>query len=152
MTVFRNMNFAFCDPICEKGDEFIDCNLSQQLPNTFICESISGLTFRNCNLTNCTIPVDAVKDECNHRHVEFCKHIVPMFKALPDEPDECAHVVATKIIDGKSEFVRENVANIDIALKRKVISEKGDGVKPADSKVEPVADPVSDPDPINGIK
>lgn len=93
MTIHKNRNFSFQDPNCENEDIFERCNLSQLQPNTLICLNKTGLTFRNCNLVNCIVPGDTVVERCNTTQVSRCKHLHPEWTNLPDEDENCPHVV-----------------------------------------------------------
>ena len=75
------------------GDVVDGCNFTQPVPWTPIAVGLSGLTFRNCNLVNCSPPADSVVESCNRvqisRHTEAC-------------PVDCEHLVSSEdiIVDG----------------------------------------------------
>jgi len=80
-------------------------NLLRGVPHTKIFEGISGLTFRNCNLTNCDVPADSIIEHCLHIQVSFCSHVQQTWADrgfIPRCTDACSHrtVVDTITIDG----------------------------------------------------
>lgn len=97
-------NFTF-----QNGDEFEGCNFSQSNPNTEILQGLTGLKFTKCNLVNCSIPVDAIKDDCLHFNKSLCTniHTNRIGEITPHEddllidpnftkcPENCAHVKST---------------------------------------------------------
>ena len=100
MSIYKYKNFRLQLPAgIKNGDSFVGCNLIQIHPHTFICEGITGLTFQDCNLTNCDVPEDAVFDNCGGygRHKSRCSHLHPEMipKGLVECSDNCSHVVGT---------------------------------------------------------
>jgi len=97
-------NYAFTTgkplPTVENGHTFVADNFTQALPHTTIFEGVTGLTFRNCNLNNCDIPVDAVEEGCGHIHLTFCTNIHPEFigKGVTTCDQVCEHVVDTDVV------------------------------------------------------
>ena len=75
------------------GEVIESCNFTQPIPWTLIAEGVSGLTFRDCNLVNCSPPADSSVEGCNviqiSRHTEDC-------------PVDCEHLVNSEdiIVDG----------------------------------------------------
>lgn len=92
-------NYAFTTgkslPMVENGHEFKECNFCQLEPNTTIFSGVTGLKFIRCNLTNCTIPIDAVKESCIHRQISFCTNLNPDLTdyGLTGCATECVHMV-----------------------------------------------------------
>ena len=91
-----NDNFSYKSPPCFDGDVFDHCNLAQAIPHTPICVGKTGLIFRECNLSNCDVPVGSVVENCNVHQVSFCTHLHP--EAIADGvtacSDNCEHVVS----------------------------------------------------------
>jgi hypothetical protein len=90
------------------GDIVEDCNLSQAVPGTQVCENFGQLTFRRCNLTNCAVPADSVIEDCNTFQVSKCSHLHPglLEKGFIEEcPAECDHVVDTEEVRIDGELV-----------------------------------------------
>ena len=99
----RNFSYSKLDNLsAENGDEFIGCNFSQANPHTDICEGVTGLTFRDCNLCNCDVPQDAECIGCTPRHISRCTNIeyhasiVDLIDHTCDE--DCEHVVDTDTV------------------------------------------------------
>lgn len=99
------MNYGFMTgislPIVENGHIFTGDNFIQQYPNTEIFTGITGLKFVNCNLTNCTLPGDAITDGSHPKQRSFCSHVHPRW-GLTECIENCGHVVDIDevIIDG----------------------------------------------------
>jgi hypothetical protein len=95
-------NYSFKSELPEPVNGVVEGhNLLQGNPHTKIYEGVSGLTFKKCNLTNCDIPPDAIKDDCCHGHVSFCSHLNLrwLVKGFIDQcPENCVHVVSTDSI------------------------------------------------------
>ena len=97
--VYTNKNFCrgnISNVSPDNGDEFVRCNLAQITPHTEIFAGITGLKFTKCNLVNCDIPVDAVKDGCLHFYKTFCSHINPSLLATGEIEEcvpECEHMI-----------------------------------------------------------
>jgi hypothetical protein len=91
-------------PDVENGHTFTGDNFLQINAHTKILEGKSGLTFINCNLTNCDPPADSVYIGCAPRHCSFCSHEHPKFTkyGLAECAVDCAHVISTDsvVIDG----------------------------------------------------
>lgn len=80
----------------ENGDVFIACNFNQSVPHTEILSGVSGLSFLNCNLMNCDIPVDSTIEKCLTVHKSLCSHINPKRLAsgeITECEENCEHVV-----------------------------------------------------------
>ena len=81
------------------GDNFI------QLTPTAIFVGVTGLTFKNCNLTNCILPGDAVTLSHHPQMASFCSHVHPKWvaKGLTECVENCTHVIDTDAvtIDGQ---------------------------------------------------
>lgn len=110
--ICRDRNFSFTDPACQDGDTFERCNLSQLQPHMAICAGRTGLTFRECNLVNCDVPVGSVVESCNTCQVSRCAWLHPVWQ-LPAEADDCPHVVERNevVVDGVTvavDYVRED--------------------------------------------
>lgn len=78
-----------------------DCNFSQAYPYTPIYTGYSGLTFRRCNLCNCTVPSDSIIDDCGLAQMSWCSHVLPEFAAMghiAECPTVCEHVVNTDTV------------------------------------------------------
>ena len=95
-------NFAFTRglplPDVEDGHVFERYNFCQAVPHTKIFEGKKGLVFRNCNLTNCDVPEDAVVEgTVRSKHRSFCSHEHPRWvaKGLPECSETCEHLVDT---------------------------------------------------------
>lgn len=100
MSIYNCKNFRLVPPTgIENGDSFIGCNLIQINPHTAICTSVSGLTFTDCNLTNCDVPSDAEVIDCGGygRHKSRCSHLHPdmVDKGLVECVENCSHVIDT---------------------------------------------------------
>ena len=50
-------------------------NFTQGTPHTPIYTGYTGLTFRNCNLMNCDVPVDSIIEYCLHAQTSFCSYL-----------------------------------------------------------------------------
>ena len=87
-------------PDVPNGSTFTGDNFLQMFPHTAILEGKTGLTFINCNLTNCDLPADAVTVGCRAHHLDFCSHLVPTWvdKGLPECAVDCEHVTDTDTI------------------------------------------------------
>ena len=101
---FKYKNYSqgrISDCPAQNGDTFERTNFSQANPNTEILSGITGLTFKNCNLVNCTVPPDATIIQCNVAQVSRCYHLHPDW-GLDPEVENCPHVVEVDevIIDG----------------------------------------------------
>lgn len=108
--VHKRINYNLVPPVgIVEGDIFEDCNLMQKYPHTHICPGISGLIFRQCNLSNCDLPLDAVIQDCGQvgRHKSRCSNLHPAWGIEPVCPVNCSHVVDsdTVMIDGVSATV-----------------------------------------------
>lgn len=108
--IHKRKNFRLLPPEGISSDDiFEDCNLMQKYPHTLICPGISGLIFRQCNLSNCNLPVDAKINDCGqvHRHKSRCSNLHPEWNLSPLCPIDCSHVVDKDeiIIDGKTVVV-----------------------------------------------
>lgn len=100
-------NYAFgMNPIptVENNHTFTGDNFLQLSPHTEILSGVSGLTFVNCNLTNCDIPQDAECIGCRPHHLSFCTHINPKLieRGLTECEVDCEHLVSAEdiILDG----------------------------------------------------
>ena len=99
------MNYAFMtkDPLpnIKNGHLFRGDNFIQQYPHTKIFEGKTGLKFINCNLTNCSLPEDAITEGSHPKRRSFCSHIHTKW-GLPECSKNCEHVIDIDeiIIDG----------------------------------------------------
>jgi hypothetical protein len=50
-------------------------NFTQGVPHTAIYAGQTGLTFRNCNLMNCDVPVGSIVEHGLRSQVSFCSHL-----------------------------------------------------------------------------
>lgn len=98
-----NYSFASDNPIPDvaNGHVFEGDNFIQQFPNTAIFSGKTGLKFINCNLTNCSLPSDAIVEGTFLKQRSFCSHVHPRW-GLTECIEDCEHVVDTDeiIIDG----------------------------------------------------
>ena len=92
-------NYSFKTKDLPKPDEkgvIEGHNFTQGNPHTKIYEGVKGLTFRNCNLINCDVPVDSIVDNCLTCHISFCSHTRPDMLAkgaISECAENCDHVV-----------------------------------------------------------
>lgn len=99
------MNYTFTTrkalPTVSNGDTLELCNFTQAAPHTKIFEGVTGLTFKGCNLTNCDIPPDATRIDCNGGHLEYCSHLHEKWiaKGISECALECSHLVNIDIIE-----------------------------------------------------
>jgi len=94
-------NYSFKTlPVLNNGDTLENANLTRIDPRTEIYSGITGLTFRNCNLTNCTLPADAVIERCLQTHVDFCSNLHPELasQGLASCTVTCSHLVSTDLV------------------------------------------------------
>ncbi len=72
-------------------------NFTQGVVDTEIYTGQTGLTFRNCNLTNCKIPPDAIVEGSKYpRKVSYCSHNHPSWlekSYIAECSTNCSHVV-----------------------------------------------------------
>ena len=87
----------------QNGDTFENCNFAQFVTGIDLFGSLSGLTFRGCNLTNVTVPGDSVIEDCLTITISFCSHLHPTKSDISECDEECSHVVDTDtvVIDGQ---------------------------------------------------
>jgi len=92
------MNYSFTSkfdlPEVEDGHTFEGDNFLQMTKGTKIFEGVSGLTFINCNLTNCIVPDDATVIGAPLKTQSFCSHVHPRWvaKGLPECAEDCEHM------------------------------------------------------------
>lgn len=88
-------------PDVPNGHTFTGDNFLQLNAHTPILEGKTGLTFINCNLTNCDPPADSVYVGCKPKHASFCTHVHEHFidHGLAECAEDCAHVVSTDVIE-----------------------------------------------------
>ena len=103
---YKRKNYRLMPPEnVKEGDVFEDCNLMQKYPHTKICGNIPRLIFRQCNLSNCDLPIGAKIEDCGQvgRHKSRCSNLHPDWNLIPECPVNCSHVVDKDeiIIDGK---------------------------------------------------
>lgn len=91
-------------PDIENGHTFTGDNFLQLNAHTKIFEGKIGLTFINCNLTNCDPPPDSVFIGIRPKQASFCSHVHPSWieRGLPECIESCEHVIDTDeiTIDG----------------------------------------------------
>jgi hypothetical protein len=99
-------NYSFKElPAAENGAVIEGHNMVRAVPHTAIYEGVTGLTFRNCNLTNCDVPADATVISCLYPcQTSFCSHLNPGWLAagfLSQCASDCEHrtIVDTITID-----------------------------------------------------
>lgn len=123
-------NFSYHNPDCVDGDTFESCNLTQAIPGTPICSGVKGLTFKNCNLINCSVPSDAVIEDCNTCQVDRCSHLHPELVdsgLIKSCTEDCKHRIGSEkqsvdairedyiaSLKGKADGVK-NAAQVDVA-------------------------------------
>jgi hypothetical protein len=99
-------NYSFKEPPpAENGATIEGHNLLRGAPHTKIYEGMTGLTFRNCNLTNCDLPADATVENCLNCHVSFCSHLHESWSErgfIGQCSQDCEHLsqIDTVSIDG----------------------------------------------------
>lgn len=108
MAIISFQNFSFTEPDCNDGDTFVECNFTQQKPNTLIFVGKNNLEFIRCNMTNCILPESSKKDFVI-RNVDFCYHLHPHFD-IPIEVEDCKHVIMKKIVDGNLVYIRDDLS------------------------------------------
>jgi hypothetical protein len=83
------------------------CNFCQLVPHTVIYAGETGLTFRNCNLTNCDVPGDSIIECCLRIQVEFCSHLHEKWieKGLTACAENCAIPMKTRRCPNGSNIV-----------------------------------------------
>ena len=82
------------------GDTFERCNLSRWEQETLFT-GITGLTFKNCNLMNCTVPGDATIQDCLHIQKSICTHILDdkgVVHSMTPCATSCSHLVDTDTV------------------------------------------------------
>ena len=87
-------------PDVPNGSTFTGDNFLQMFPHTAILEGKAGLTFVNCNLTNCDLPEGSVTVGCRPVHGSFCSHVHPKWidKGLTECAVDCDHLDDTDTI------------------------------------------------------
>jgi hypothetical protein len=94
-------------------------NFTQSVPNTSIYDGYTGLTFLNCNLTNCEVPVGSVVIGSKYpRLVSYCSHNNPklVIHGLPECAVECEHLIITDSVTIDSVVVDTNYTYEDKAV------------------------------------
>jgi len=93
------------DPPVDNGDTIQNCNLSQLEPHTDILKVYTGLTYSHCNLVNCDVSNDAIIEDCNNAHIDFCTHLNEGLIDFGLTPclTECEHLILTEeiLVDGE---------------------------------------------------
>lgn len=95
MATIKNKNFShnrINNLVVSDEDIIENCNLSQLQPNTSICVGIANLTFIGCNLANCSVPQDAIVDDCLTIQKNRCSHLHPSWD-LVECIENCSHVI-----------------------------------------------------------
>lgn len=95
-------NYAFkSPPVVEDGHTFRTDNFMQLVPHTALFAGVTGLTFIDCNLTNCDLPADAVVQGGTFLHISFCSHLHE-FPGMALCDTECTHMTQKNeiFIDG----------------------------------------------------
>ena len=82
----------------DNGDTIEGHNFTQKYPHTGIGAGITGLRFKNCNLVNCDVPVDATVENCNTTQISRCGHLNDGYECAVD----CEHLVSEEdvVVDG----------------------------------------------------
>ena len=99
-------NYKFVSlPDVPNDSVFERSNFMRGVPHTSIFSGKTGLVFRNCNLTNCELPVGTITEDCLKTHVSFCSHLHPEWLEkgyILECASDCTHrtVVDTVTIDG----------------------------------------------------
>jgi hypothetical protein len=99
-------NYSFKElPAAENGAVIEGHNMVRAVPHTVIYEGVTGLTFRNCNLSNCDLPADAIIVSCLTGHTSFCSHLHDLWLTkgyISQCASDCEHrtIVDTITIDG----------------------------------------------------
>ena len=75
-------------------------NFTQGAPHTAIYAGQTGLTFRNCNLTNCLIPDGSIVEGSAYpKNVSRCSHVHPkllQYGYISECAENCEHLVDTQ--------------------------------------------------------
>lgn len=99
------MNYAFMTgnslPDVENGHTFTGDNFIRKEPHTPVFVGKTGLIFINCNLTNCSLPGDAITEGSHPKQRSFCSHVHQRW-GLTECIENCEHVIDTDdvYIDG----------------------------------------------------
>ena len=105
MATIKGKNWSFKDPKDEgivSNDTIEMCNCSQAEPDTTICDGLTGLTFRDCNLCNCSLPSGTIVENSNTKQMSFCTNLEPNWPNTASCVASCVHVIDTDeiTIDG----------------------------------------------------
>lgn len=71
-------------------------NFAQESPGTEILVGLTGLTFIECNLVNCKLPVGSVVEYCNTAQIDRCSHLHESLSYQCEA--ECRHLVSREDI------------------------------------------------------
>jgi hypothetical protein len=82
------------------GDTLKGHNFTQESPGTEILVGLTGLTFIECNLVNCKVPVGSVVQHCNTAQIDRCSHNHDFLSYQCET--ECRHMVSKEdiLVDG----------------------------------------------------
>lgn len=110
MTTYNNTNYSrdkISNVSPSNGDTFVNCNLSQVNPNTAIFTGVENLTFTDCNLLNCVLPIGTTRNGGLSVQKDFCGNVNPDLAPLLSTPCEenCRHVVDTDEIQINGETI-----------------------------------------------
>jgi hypothetical protein len=89
----------------QNGDTFQECNFVQENPNTTVLSGYTGLTFIACNLMNCSVPGDAVIDDCLTIQKSMCSNLHSSWSITPTCATHCRHVIEKDTVTIDSELI-----------------------------------------------
>ena len=73
---YNGKNYVGQSPMVANDATFEYCNLTQRAQDTKMFIGITGLTFKECNLVNCSLPNDAILINCNNTQKKIDPPIV----------------------------------------------------------------------------
>lgn len=115
MIKFKNFSLDALPSSIENGEVFEFCNFTQAIAGTDIFSGATGLTFRNCNLINCVVPVGSIIEKCNNTQKSFCSHLHTNW-GLVACIDDCEHVYNSDEIWVDGVLIETTYYYEDIAL------------------------------------
>ena len=89
----------------QNGDTFEQCNFVQANLNTPVLAGYTGLTFIACNLMNCSVPGDAVIDDCLTLQKDMCSNLHPNWEVTASCGTQCRHVKEIDTVTIDSELI-----------------------------------------------